>query len=178
MRSLIYLCTEAGMIPAAKDLVAYHKSFEAGRHYRLEEAKERSRESHNDYFQMVFHAWGNLPESERDLFATDDHWRQFCLIKAGFRNEIVQTYDSRNDAIQASAGVALLARRFGQFIITTITGNMLTIYTARTQKMKKTSDDGMDKADFEASKQAVLEICCARLHCTEDELRQNARKAA
>jgi len=172
------------MVPVARDAAKFNKAFEAGKYYRLDEAKERTLESHNLYFAAVAYAWENLPEQRatneavyRELFATDDHWRQFCLIKAGFRHEIVQVFDTAIDAQRSASIQARTAKARGEeFVITTATDNVLTVYIARTQRMLRSGNGGMDKTDFEASKDAVLEISAHTIKIGVDQLVAEAKR--
>lgn len=148
------------MVPVARDADKF-KQYKDGKYYDLEEARERSIQSHNLYFKAVGITWLNLPERDRDLYATDDHWREFCLIKAGFRKERVAVMPSPEAAQACALGADWSATIRKNFVVTYVEGNIVHILVARTQKMIKNDPDGMDKKDFEASKQAVLEICAA-----------------
>jgi hypothetical protein len=151
--------------------------FVVGQIERLKIVKERSEKSHRHYFACLRETWLNLPEGYRERFGTDetegtDRLRKWCLMKAGFRKE---------HAIVAMSGpqarkIAALAQSLDDCAVVMVDGNIVTVWTAKSQKMKKSGADGMDKDEFERSKEAVLNICAGMLGIDPREL--SARGAA
>ena len=121
----------------------------------------------------------NLPEQKQHRYGSAQHWREHCLIKAGFRHEVVQPVESQQMAQQMALFVAILVmKRLKRFVVAYAAGATVVVLVARTQKMLKNDPDGMDKKDFEASKQAVLEICAAQWPglMTVDQLLEEAKR--
>lgn len=164
------------MVPDERDLERFRAQFEPGKRYWLIEQHERSNESHGLYFAALTLGYQNLPEDKKGMCPTVDDWRSFALIATDFYNTIVQVFGSPADAMTASVMVALLARRTEDFVITDVEGNILTVYVAKSQKtLRRDPINGMDKGDFEASKQAVLEYTCTFIGMDVDTLMAEAK---
>ena len=178
--AVTYRKTPECMIPIARDLQKYHREYEDDKHYTLEEIRERSLKSHNTYFAAVHLTWLNRPEIDRQLFPTEDHWREFCLIKAGFCKERVWIVpaDPQEFPQFFAQVVDWTSSLKKNFVVTTTEGNITHVLYAKTQKMLKNDPDGMDKKDFEASKNAVLEICATQWPglMTVDQLLEEAKR--
>lgn len=156
------------MRPLTIDAPKAAKQFSEGGYYHLEPVEERSTETHNHYFACIAEAFANLPEFYADRFATSEHLRKWCLIKRGFRNERIMVASSHRQANE----IANLANTLDEFAVVHVRGKLVTIYTAKTQRMKRGNRDGMDKHEFQASKQAVLDECAALIGVSPDELSQ------
>lgn len=164
------------MVPDERDLERFRAQFEPGKIYWLIEQHERSNESHGLYFAALKLGFENLPDDKRGMCPTVDDWRSFALIATDFYNTIVQVFDSPADAIAGSIMAAMLARRTEDFVITEVEGSILTVYVAKSQKTLRTDPiNGMDKKDFEASKQAVLEYTCTFIGMDVDTLMAEAK---
>lgn len=124
----------------------FQRRWRDGRTYWFRES--RSPETHNHQFAWLADALLNLPEHYKDRFATPEHLRKWALIKTGFRDERIVHFSSHEDALRAAALVGAM----DDFAVVVVTGNIVTIYTAKSQ-----SEVAMGKEDFQASKQAVLE---------------------
>src|ERR1700722_15005809 len=74
----------------------------------LEVTDERSAESHGHYFACLHQAWLNLPEAYADRFASEEHMRKWCLIRAGYRNDRTFVSASPEEAQSLAAFVAPL----------------------------------------------------------------------
>jgi len=124
--------------------------FVVGAAYVLEPVEERSGVSHRHYFAAIRDAWANLPEVAVREMPTPAHLRKFALIKTGYadRREIVAS--SKAEALRLAAFV----RPMDEFAVVTVSGCVVTVWTARSQSLK-----AMNKGEFQASKTAVLEYC-------------------
>lgn len=125
------------------------KRFVCGQTYVLEEIQERSAASHRHFFAMVNEAFLNLPESIAAQWATADHLRKFCLVKAGFHNHRSIVASSKAEARRLAAFV----RPMDEFAIVSVNECVVNVYTAQSQSVR-----AMGKQDFQRSKDAVLEI--------------------
>lgn len=142
--------------------------FVIGEVYHLIEQAERSPKSHRHYFVMIKEAWENLPESET-RFPTPEHLRKYALIRAGYCDERQVVCASKAEAVrwwpvmQAADTYALVVPK----------GPIVTIYTAKSQSMK-----AMGAKDFQASKDAVLQIVADLIAVTPALLSERAGMAA
>ena len=140
-----------------------------GETYRLEPREDRSQRSHNFYFASIHEAWANLPEHDAERFATADHLRKWALIKAGYRDERSIVCASKAEALR----IAAFVRPLDDFAVVTAVNNVVTIYTAKSQSMRS-----QGKAEFQKSKDRVLDIVSAMIGVGADDLKKNVGKAA
>lgn len=145
------------------------KHFVIGEMYRLEVREERSTESHNHEFAWLAEAWKNLPERYRDHFPTAEHLRKRALIDAGYFNQV--EVDAGTHA--AALRVAAAFRAMDEYRVAVVEGPLVFIRTAKSQSRR-----AMNKAEFQASKTAIMEVVAAMIGVTPDELVQNTARAA
>lgn len=172
MKPITYYCTDDGMVPLARFSVDYERQFQAGKYYALAPVIERSAGQHGLYFKCVTVAWDNLPHEFGENFKTDEHYRQHCLIEAGFLHQRSTLYSTHEDAKAAAADVKSLPT----YSECEVVGRRLTTRTAKTQKYKRNDPDGMDKKDFKASMDAVLLIAAGDIGLTVEQLVEEAKK--
>ena len=137
--------------------------------YRLAPYEERSVNSHNHYFAAVHDGWGNLPEHYAERFPTDEHLRKFALIKAGYHDQRSIVGSSKAEAQR----IAAFIRPSDEFAIVTVLQATVTVFTAKSQSLR-----AMGKAEFQRSKEAVLDIIASLIGVPADTLKQNAGRAA
>lgn len=145
------------------------RRYVVGETYPLEVHEERSSNTHRHYFAALNDAWSNLPEAVAPQFATVEHLRKWALIKSGF-------CDTRDHV----CGTDAEARRLAAFIepidsyaVVEVRGPVVRIHTAKSQSVRS-----MDKATFQASKQAVLDVVANLVGVTPGELAAQAGQAA
>lgn len=138
------------MEPASQRWVdTCNERYVVGQVYSMEEVHQRSDATHAHYFAVLHQAWLSLPDDMAAQFPTDDHLRAHCLIKAGF----CEKRSVNASSITEARKLAVWARPLNPLAIITTEGTMVTIWTAMSQNYRS-----MDKATFQRSKQAVLEI--------------------
>jgi hypothetical protein len=145
------------------------KHFVIGETYVLEKRHDRSHASHSHFFAAVHEAWANLPEDVAERFPTEDHLRKYALVKAGFRDEHSIACSSKAEAQR----VAAFVRPIDDYAVVVVNGAQVLCYTAKSQSYR-----AMGRAEFQRSKDAVLEILAAMIGNTKKALEQNAGKAA
>ena len=145
------------------------KQYVVGEIYRLEPREERSAASHAHYFASITEAHSNLPDDSAERFPTPDALRKFALIRAGFRDERSIVASSKAEALRLAAFI----KPMDEFAVVTVKDAVVIVYTAKSQSMK-----AMGKADFEASKKAVLDIVAQMIGSNADTLQRNAGRAA
>ena len=144
------------------------KQWTVGERYYVEVRQERSAASHSHFFAAVAEAHANLPDALAERFPSADHLRKYALIKAGYCDSDSIVATSKAEAQR----IAAFVRPREQFAVVTIKEAVVTVYTARSQSMR-----AMGKADFEASKKAVLDILAQLLGTTAPVLAQAGRAA-
>jgi hypothetical protein len=148
---LTYEWTDEGVMrPLARFAKLADKQFVVGLTYPMVVAEERSIASHRQYFAALHEYWLNLPEPEAERFPTEEHLRKWCLIKAGFADERSIVCSSKAEALRLAAFI----KPMDTYSVVDVREATIRVYTAQSQSMR-----AMGKKDFQASKQAVLEIC-------------------
>ena len=139
--------------------------FVIGEDYEMAEAQDRTRKTHNHYFAAVHNAWVNLPEAVCDRFPTEEHLRKWALIKAGYRDERSIVCASKAEAVRVKGFV----RPMDDYAVVLSSEAVVTVYTAKSQSMR-----AMGKHDFQASKQAVLDVLSGLIGVDVATLRKQA----
>ena len=129
--------------------VAKRQFGDAGSEHVLEPSSERSMASHNQYFAALHDAFMNLPESVSARWPTEEHFRKWLLIEAGYFDERELTFLTDKKAIEA----ATFIRELDAYARIHPHGCKVLIQRARSQSLS-----AMRKEEFEASKKAVLEL--------------------
>lgn len=140
-----------------------------GHWYSIIEQHERSMASHRHYFACINECWKNLPEAEMEEYPDAEALRKKALIKAGFYNVQDVVCASHAEALRWSAVLKPIER----YSIVIVKGLVVRRYTAQSQSLR-----AMGKKDFQASKQAVLEVIAAKIGVPVETLQANAGMAA
>jgi hypothetical protein len=163
------LCSWDGESFVPKHPKIADRHYVVGETYPLIVHEHRSGESHRHYFASIADAWGNLPEEIAERLPTSEHLRKYALIRAGFRDERSITCASKAEAQR----IAAFIKPMDDFAIVTVTEATVTIYTAKSQSLR-----AMGKAEFQRSKDAVLDVIAKMIGVAPAALEQNARTAA
>jgi len=153
------------MVPWRRFQQLCDKQFVIGQDYRLDETQQRSQASHNHEFAWLHDAWLNLPESLASLYPSPEHLRKRALIEAGFYDEQIVDAGTKAAAIR----VATAFRSREEFSVIIVRGCLVVLRTAKSQSRRS-----MDKKDFQASKQAIMEVIAAMIGVTPESLSQRA----
>ncbi len=155
------------MIPLYPGVAA--RQYEKGEVYPLEVREDRSANSHRHYFAAVNEGWQNLPEIETERFPSPDHLRRWLLIKAGYYDERTIVVGSKAEAQR----VAAFVKPMDAYAVVVAKEATVVVFTAKSQSMK-----AMGKADFQRSKDAVLELLAEMIGVERKALDRNAGGAA
>jgi hypothetical protein len=155
--------------PVGRSKADCARRFAIGALYRLVEIEERSEASHRQQFAWLREAWANLPEPLADLYPTPEHLRKRALIEAGYYNE--EIVDAGTKA--AAQRVAAFVRQRDVFALVFVRGVNVIVRTAKSQSYR-----AMSKAEFQASKTAIMEIVAAMIGVAPHQLADNAERAA
>lgn len=166
---LIFEWDGEGFKPIRRHAKECDARFVIGERYVLDEIQERSAASHKQYFASIRDSWMLLPEHMAEQFPTPDHLRKYALIRAGFRDERSIAASSKAEALR----IAAFIRPMDEFAIVTVHGSIVTVYTAKSQSMR-----AMGKAQFQASKQSVLDFIASLIEVEPETLTANAGMAA
>jgi len=156
------------MVPLPRYGNVCKRQFEEGEEYPLAPIEPRSRASHNHFFAALNEGFENLPEGET-RFPTSEHFRKWALVMEGFCTENNYVCDSPEHAMELAKGV----RRFNEFVVIAVRGNIVRIFEPKSQ-----SAAAMGKDEFEASKKAVLGRLEHMVGVSRGTLRKEAGKNA
>lgn len=117
--------------PAVSVRELLDRKFVIGEHYRLAVHNERSQQFHEKFFATIADAWENLPDPWPIMLPSPEHLRKYALIKAGHCDVGVFPMKSKEEALASLAQFKLL---FDTYCLVTVTGNVVTVYRARSQR--------------------------------------------
>lgn len=137
------------MRPLPRFAQAADREYVIGETYNLAEVQDRSSATHRHYFALINEAWMNLPDLLAERFPSAEHLRKYALIKAGYRDERSIPCSSRAEAQRVGSFV----KPMDDYAVVVIFEATVTVYTAKSQSVR-----AMGKADFQASKEAVLGV--------------------
>lgn len=169
MSALEYLWDGEAMQVITRHQRIADKQFVIGQRYRMDISEERSTNSHSHFFAAVSEAWKNLPEDEAERFLTADHLRKYALVKAGFCDERSIVCASKAEAQRMAAFI----KPIDEFAVVDSSERVVRVRTAKSQSFR-----AMGKKDFQASKEAVLEVLDAMVGVKPEALSANAGRAA
>lgn len=142
--------------------------FIIGQEYLIEEHLERSAATHRHFFAQLKEAWDNMPETVTE-FPTVEHLRKRALIETGFRNERAIVCSSPAEAERFAAFI----RPLDEFAVISVNGCAVVEWRAKSQSQRD-----MDRAEFQASKTAVLAWAWDLVGVSPEEGAANAGQAA
>lgn len=116
--------------------------------------KDRSVQTHRHYFARIKDLWETLPESvaAAPYAKSPDHLRKHALIQTGHCETDVVDCESHQVALAAAPIIAKNARRAHGYALIVVRDTMIVCTVPKSQSFK-----AMDKDEFQASKQAVLD---------------------
>ena len=163
-------CTWTGTAfePRPGFLKRLNETFGAGEVVTLAPVEDRSAASHRHYFAAINEAWQNLPESLADRFPTAEHLRKWALIKAGYRDERTHVCASRAEAVRLKAFI----RPIDDYAVVVCKDAVVTVWTAKSQNTR-----AMPKGEFQASKDAVLQVLAELIDVAPAALEKRAEAA-
>lgn len=147
--------------------------FDLNQNYRMEIERvsgERSDASHKHYMASVVQAWRNLPEKMASDYPTPDHLRKRALIKTGYYHLDSKVFDTPADANKAAAFI----KPMDPFAVVLVKDCVVNHYRAKSQKFLRSG--GMDKKEFQESKDAVLAFLAKQINVKKSELEAAGKK--
>lgn len=153
------------LVPRVPRLADKHLA--VGETYMMVPHEDRSDATHKHEFAWLREAWMNLPEDIAVNYPTPEHLRKRALIEAGFCDETIVDAGSKAAALRCAAFV----RGIDDFALVFVRDQFVIRRTAKSQSRR-----AMKKAEFQASKTAIMEVISNMIGVTPDEL-QSARAA-
>lgn len=128
-----------------------------GEKYMVEIRHERSSASHRQYFAAINECWQNLPAALAAQFPDPERLRKYALCMTGYRDERSIVCSSRAEARRIAAFIAPM----DDYAIVSVNEAVVVVWTAKSQSTR-----AMGKAQFQASKEAVLEFLASLIGTT------------
>lgn len=147
--------------------------FDLNANYRMEIERvsgERTDASHKHYMASVVQAWRNLPEKMASEYPTPDHLRKRALIKTGYYHLDSKVFDTPADANRAASFI----KPMDPFAVVVVRDCVVNHYRAKSQKYLRAG--GMDKKEFQESKDAVLALLATFIGTTKTALEKEGKK--
>jgi len=150
-----------------------HASLAARQYHELEEyplvpIEPRSRASHSQFFAAIHEGFQNLPESIAARWPTPEHLRKWCLIECGWFDEDEFDFESAKEAQRLARWI----RTDNEYARIRVVGMKVIV-----RRPKSQSAAAMGKDDFQASKQAVLELLDRMVGVPRGELKRQAGRS-
>ena len=156
------------MIPRPHFQKQCNHQFVLGEGYVLDIHDDISDASRGHYFASLKDAWMNLPEEIGKQYPTIEHLRKYALCHTGWANERTIVCDSEQEAKR----LAITIRAFDGFAVIVRRGEVVKIWTARSQSAR-----AMTKEDFQKSKTDVLDYVANLIEVKRSELEKQAGKS-
>jgi len=168
-RPITFKWQDGVMTPLRRFAKACAQEFVEGQFYTLVTEYERSQVSHNHFFASVHEAWINLPEDIGEDFKSEDHFRKWVLIKAGYYDLEQVLFTTNDDARNAAA----LVRKKDSYAIVAVTENIVSVFTAKSQSKR-----AMKGKEFQACKEKCFTVMSKLIGTDVTALAANAGAAA
>lgn len=168
---IIYDWTGEVMRPLPFHLELCLRTFKTGKRYKLTEFSERSPETHNHYFKAVSRYWDNWPHDYERTLADREQLRKHALIRTGWYVQVAMAFESIEAASQFVATYKRSVDYTEGSLIANKDGAMAVMLIAKTQQK-----DRMDAAEFQKSKQDVLEFCAAVTGISPEQMLREVKK--
>lgn len=167
--SIKVIWTGASFMPDMRDVPRCQQQYMPGEVLIIDPQQERDMNSHRHYFVQLKEAFDNLPESLKRKYPTEDIFRKKLLIETGYFHQSEVVCDTARDATVVAAFMAPL----DPAAVITVHGRVITTYVAVSQSIA-----AMGRAEFQASKWAVLDAAAVLIRVTPKQLEKNAGKSA
>ena len=147
-RPILFIWDGEAFVPSSRYQARLaDEAFGAGEIVPLVRQEDRSIKSHRQYFASIRESWKTLPDELAERYPTAEHLRKAALIRTGYADERSIVCGSRAEALR----VAAFIKPLDDYAIVATSAATVKVWTAKSQKTK-----AMPKAEFQASKEAVL----------------------
>lgn len=165
-RPIMFQWQGDAMVPASRFWQSEcDRRFVVGETVTMDEIHARSHATHAHYFATVKSIWDTLPDLLRPQYGNAEILRKTALIRTGYHTMAQHVCKSVAEAERLAA----IIKPYDAYQIVDQQGAIVTVYHALSQDMRS-----MDKATFQASKEAVLAWCADLVGADIDDVRNAA----
>ena len=166
---MVYRWQAGAMHPARGFQQMAADAFVDGDFYRLAVEEARSEVSHKHEFAWLREAWQSLPDALRRDFPSSEHLRKRALIETGHCT--MQDYVCGTKA-EAARWAANLRRELDEYTVVMVAESVVRVFRAKSQASK-----AMGRADFQKSKQDILDWVAGLLQVAPELLAKQTEAA-
>lgn len=141
--------------------------------YNVSLAKDRSPESHKQFFAVLADAFYQIPD-EKQQWTNPEHLRKWCLCKAGWCDQKDTVLTTHDDALKLAAVIKCLDK----YAVLNVSGNVVKHWVPKSMKVARGNNGGMTAKDFQRVKQDIFDILDDYLGLDHGTLAKNAGKSA
>lgn len=157
---------DLGQRGAFEPLARFHNAIRAevgeGEIVTLDRQEERSEISHRHEFAWLKEAWNSLPDALAADYPSAEHLRKRALINTGWCDVRDYPCASRAEAVRLAA---TLRAELDDYTVVIVRDAVVRVLRAKSQSRGK-----MKPADFQASKQAILDWVAELIGVSPDQL--------
>jgi hypothetical protein len=161
---LPFVWTGEGLKPLSSRAADQH--YVIGERYTVAPIEERSEVSHRHEFAWLREAHASLPDHLAAEYPTPDHLRKRALIATGFCTTADYVCGNRAEALRWAAN---MRKEVDEYTLVIVSNTVVRVHKAKSQKR-----GAMDKAEFQASKTAIIEWVAGLLDVAPDTLARAA----
>lgn len=156
------------MVPLDRFSNIAASQFNDAEEYNLEIREHRSSQSHRHYFACINEAWKNLRGETAEILISPNHLRGWALCVAGYCHTQIVAAPDKDSAIKMAVFARKLAsgEGYAEIKIKKIDG---TWYVQSRVPMSQ-SRSAMNKEEFAASKNSVLDIIAGEIQVSRKTL--------
>lgn len=137
-------------------------AFAIGETRMMVEVEERSEASHRQEFAWLREAWLSLPERIATEYPSPEHLRKRALIATGWCTMTDYVCGSNAEALRWATN---LRKEMDEYALVIVERTVVRVLKAKSQSIR-----AMGKADFQASKTALMEWVAGLLEVSPDTL--------
>lgn len=142
------------LVPRRNFQSVFAREFVPGRVYVMVEQEESSDKQRAFFFATVKDMWATLPDELARQFVDPDALRKHSLIRCGYAHIYHVACADDDEAMRAASSM----KPHDNYAIITVTGRVVSVATAKSQKRPRGNGEGMAKAEFQESANAVLDF--------------------
>lgn len=149
------------------------EGLEEGGVYNVSLAKDRSPESHKQFFAVLADAFHQMPEAKQQ-WRDPEHLRKWLLCKVSWCNQTDTVLSSNDDAMK----YATMIKSLDPYSVVYVNDNVVRYWEPKSMKMARANNGGMSKQDFQRVKQDSFDFLDDYLGLERGTLAKEGGKAA
>ena len=129
------------------------EGLEEGGVYNVSLAKDRSSESHKQFFAVVADAFHQIPD-DKQHWSNPEHLRKWLLCKVHWCNQTDTVLSTNDDAMKFAA----MVKSLDPYAVFQVKGRVVRNWVPKSMKAARGNNGGMSKQDFQQVKQEIFDF--------------------